>query len=289
MLSERLKETTAKIIPESEISREKPHIGEGGFGKVYKGIYDGKAVAIKKLILQSEDKSIVDEIINEIKVILMIEHEDIPIFYGLWVRKNRFHLIFEFIDGPMLKDVYKDKTARQKLEYMLRVLSVLDDMHSKKIIHRDIKPSNVMLTSKGCIKVIDFGVSKIAKKTVTATKNPLGTVNYIPPENYDADEDQDNEKPIHITPKFDIWSVGTMISEIFSGYLPWRNKVNNEIQIKKRLIMKSEFPIPSTVPALIVPLIEMSTKIEVAERATGKELVEAIQKILDGTEIDTIN
>jgi len=147
-LKNNLVDNGVSILEEGEVEKLRPHIGEGGFGKVYKGNYGNQVVAIKKILLSTSSEDAAKDIINEIAVVMKIKHERIPKFFGLWESKKRFHLIFEFIDGPNLKKVYMDFPEKTRLMFMSDVCDVLSTMHAQKIIHRDVKPSNVMLDKK---------------------------------------------------------------------------------------------------------------------------------------------
>jgi len=120
------------IIPEEDIEKIKPAIGEGGFGKVYKGKYKDLLVAIKKIKLEDDgDKDVYSEIFQEIKVICKAENPDIPKFYGLWKKKKHYNLIFEFIDGQNLKDIYDQKEKKEKLSIIYEICTILEKFHEK--------------------------------------------------------------------------------------------------------------------------------------------------------------
>jgi serine/threonine protein kinase len=129
------------------------------------------------------------------------------------------------------------------------------------------------------IKLIDFGVSRIASRTSTFTKDVSGTTRYMAPEFYDIDETGDLDKPIRITNKLDIWSTGCLISEIFSGVIPWMNAVKNEVSLRKKLMQKVPFPIPNEIKDHDVKeLIEKCLKIDPVERISSSDLTELIKE-----------
>ncbi len=285
-LQDKLREMNVNIITEVEVTKLRPSIGQGTFGKVYKGTYQGKVIAIKKILLKDDNfdcdentqKALYD-ITNEIKSVLYVSNSKIPLFYGIWKNLGKYNLIFEFCPGKNLKDAYHFLNDKQKFSVCLQLSELLQTIHSSNLIHRDIKPSNIMIDENFNIKLIDFGVSRIASRTSTFTKDVSGTTRYMAPEFYDIDETGDLDKPIRITNKLDIWSTGCMISEIFSGVIPWMNAVKNEISLRKKLMQKIPFPIPNEIEDPDVKeIIEKCLKIDPVERISSADLTELIKE-----------
>jgi len=258
---------------------------------VYKGKYKDKLVAIKKIKLAEDaDKDVFADIMQEIKVVLVADNKDIPMFYGIWKKKKYYHLVFEFIAGENLKDVYHEKIKKEKLLIVLELCHILEQFHQKKLIHRDIKPANVMVegSNNNKVKLIDFGISKIASHTATFTKNQIGTISYMPPEMFDIDPDHyemDNPdiKPVPVSIKSDIWSLGCLISEIFSGIKPWCSKKDQKMtdtKITSYLAMKKKFIIPNNIDDDVKALIESATDCDPTQRPSAGELKEKVQKLL---------
>jgi serine/threonine protein kinase len=285
LLEKTLNEMSVKLINDEEIQKYKPKIGEGTMGKVFKGKYKDNLVAIKQINILKEDniddQNFLSEILNEIKCAHLVQNEYIPKFYGLWINKGRYCLVFEFISGTTLKQKYKDLNDRQKLEVLLQLSKILEIIHSLHLIHRDIKPSNIMITEEMRVKLIDFGVSKITQKTETFTVGLSGTTRYTAPEYFQIDKN--GTQSIQINNKIDIWSTGCLISEIFSGILPWKNRVGNELQLRKKLMEKTEFPIPEK-DIKYVEIIEILKKclnVSPEKRVSAEELTKLLKEKLD--------
>jgi non-specific serine/threonine protein kinase len=283
------------IILDEQITKIKPHVGEGGFGKVYKGTYvegnTSHSVAIKKIKLEEDEpelkKKVYDDIMNEIKVIIKANHPSIPKFYGIYKKKGFYHLIFEFIEGKSLKNAYADMDKQTKLQVLRDSLVILKDFHTKKLIHRDIKPDNIMINKDNKPILIDFGVSKIAQKTCTFTTVQIGTAPYMAPEMYNVNEDEEinpDAKPIPISTYSDIWSFGCMISEIFSGIKPWNKKKDspiNDYYIAGCLATNKKFPIPNEIDDDVKKLIESALIYDIGERPSAELLHDLIEKLLN--------
>lgn len=277
------------LIPENEIIKDK-QIGEGSFGKVYKGHYKGKEIAIKKIKLIEKVPETYSNLVNEIKVIQKADTPEIPKFYGLMKKNGCYRIIFEYISGKTFKEAYPSMNYEEKVISLYKLSKILESFHSKLIIHRDIKPSNVMIKEDGTLKLIDFGVSKIASHTSTYTKIQKGTVPYISSEQFQIDLEKyqnpsiGDVKPVKISTKSDVWSLGVMTSEMFSGVLPYYNINNNkrpsDFLIMKRLMNKMPFPIPNNLEEEIKEIVQKATMVDVEERASAKDIREMFEKII---------
>jgi len=283
LITKTLKDLGVTLIQEKDI-KILEEIGKGGFGKVFKGEYDGHVVASKELFLTSDERpeSII-EISNEIKFIQIAAHENLPKFYGAMMSsQGHLNLVFEYIGGKTLDQVFDSIDDNGKLDIVSQLCAILDYLHSKKLIHRDIKPANIMIESGNRVRLIDFGISKIASKTQTFTKSSTGTTAYMAPECFDVDVDIDptNDKPITISGKTDVWAVGCLTSEIFSGgIIPWSKKCKNAMSIEINLIKKRKFPIPDDVKNdKAKKIIVASTKIEPSDRAKASDIISMIKE-----------
>jgi serine/threonine protein kinase len=297
ILESKLQEYGVKIIDKNDLQIEKPNFAEGGFGKVYKGKYQTNIdVAIKKLHRFRVDKNelpnryVVDmlkNIINEIHIVSMVKNPSFPIFHGVCINKSVL-FVFEYIDGEVLNKCYTNFDFHTKLEIMKQLTKVLSDLHTRKIIHRDIKPANVMIEhNSNKVRVIDFGISRIFQNTITFTANENYTINYTAPEAIDPlDSIKGSNKLIVISPKIDVWSIGCIISQIYSEIVPWRNVCRTDPPIIKKLLQKVEFPIPDIITdERIKYLIRKACTIDYKERPTSKEFLDLINNVIDGKEI----
>ena len=287
-----LAEIKVEIIKDEDMIESKECLGSGTFGFVRKGMYKDKPVAIKELIFNTKEVTpdeVVKDILNEIKAFTIVEklHPAIVKFYGVWKQINRICFIFELIDGKDFNLVCEQMEDKKKLEVIIELCDVLGTLHNNKLIHRDIKPSNVMIENKtGKVRVIDFGTVKIAKNENTFTVNQKGTDNYMSPELIkiiELEGDEENDVcHFSVSPKVDVWAVGCVISEIFSGYIPWKNVVgNNSSAVRKHLLKTPTFPIPNTIKVpKVIDLIKAATEVDIEKRCSILELKEMTQKVL---------
>jgi serine/threonine protein kinase len=283
-LEEKLTELGVCFIPKEEITRYPDILGEGSFGKVFKGKYKERQIAIKRIMLTKdnfedpEQTASIQDITNEIKSLMIFNDKSIPQFYGLWINEEFFHLVFELVEGKNLKDCYPMLSDKQKLETCLLLTQALQLIHNKHLIHRDIKPANVMVNiddkNEIHLKLIDFGVSKISNKTLTYTQNQFGTTRYMAPETFDLGKDD----LIHVSNKVDIWAMGCLISEIFSNEIPWA-EIKNDLVLKKKLMIKTPYKVPASIQnPHILDIINKCVVIDPKERINTPELIVLIKE-----------
>lgn len=283
ILNEEFQKNNVKIIKEELIKDDSKVIGAGGFGKVYKSTYEGNTVALKEMILTAEENiNAIKDIVNEVKFIEAANHEKVVKFHGVMIGKTgTLNLIFDYVEGKDLKHVFSDMDDNTKLDIIYQLCDILKFLHNKKLIHRDIKPANIMIENGNNVKLIDFGISKVASKTQTFTKSSVGTTCYMAPENFDVniDADPDNDKPIAISGKTDMWAVGAMTSELFSGgIIPWSNKCKSPQAIEIALVKQKPFPIPKEVKnETAIKIIKACTELDPAERANAENVMEIIK------------
>ena len=196
-------------------------LGEGGMGVVYKA-EDTKlkrTVALKFLPPElTRDADAKARFIREAQAAAALDHPDICTIYEIDEAEGRSFISMAYIDGERLKDKVQRGPLKldETLEIAIRIAQGLQAAHEKGIIHRDIKSANVMLTSSGQVKVMDFGLAKLAGATmVTKEGMTLGTVGYMSPEQARG-EDADN--------RTDIWSLGVVLYEMLTGLLPFRGE-----------------------------------------------------------------
>jgi serine/threonine protein kinase len=274
-----------KLIDKDEITKIKPELGTGGFGKVYRGKYKDYDVAIKKLtnLKRANEKEIIEaltDIINEIKVMEVCKNDRFPKFFGVVNRKS-IYLIFELIKGDTLSKLYRNLSKQEKISVIQQLSEILESLHSKKVMHRDIKPDNIMIEEGSRVRLIDFGLARISNNTVTQTCNIKVSLPYMAPEVVKPqDTNKDSLKPLQISPKIDVWSCGCILSEIFSEIPPWFNTCKNNIQITKALILNKVFPIPDNVDEGVKTIIKKACANDPNDRPTAKELKELLGELL---------
>jgi serine/threonine protein kinase len=195
-------------------------LGEGGMGVVYKA-EDTKlkrTVAIKFLpSTLSADKESKTRFINEARTASALDHPNICIIYEIGeTKQGQSFIAMACYDGETLKEKIKDQRLKIKdaIDLTIQIAKGLVRAHEEGIVHRDIKPANIMITNRGELKILDFGLAKLAGQSrLTRTGTTMGTVAYMSPEQARG-ETVDN--------RTDIWSLGVVLYELITGEHPFK-------------------------------------------------------------------
>ncbi|KAL9236477.1 hypothetical protein vseg_011143 [Gypsophila vaccaria] len=200
-------------------------VGQGGYGKVYKGVLaDGTVVAIKRA--QEGSLQGQREFCTEIELLSRIHHRNLVSLVGYCDEEDEQMLVYEFMPNQTLRDHLSGKT-KEPLNFESRLKIALGSakgilyLHSEAdppIFHRDIKASNILLDSKFTAKVADFGLSRLApvpdKEGVTPAHVSTvvkGTPGYLDPEYFAT---------FKLTDKSDVYSLGVVFLELLTGMHP---------------------------------------------------------------------
>src|SRR5215475_7305388 len=144
-----------------------------------------------------------------------LSHKNIVTIYDLGEEAGKAYMAMEFLDGEDLKQMIS-RNARipleLKLEYMIEVLDGLSHAHKKGIFHRDIKPGNIYITNAGQVKILDFGLARMASSDMTKTGSVMGTPNYMSPEQINGTA---------IDHRSDIFSAGATFYELLTCRKPF--------------------------------------------------------------------
>ena len=186
--------------------RIEARLGEGGMGVVYKAKDTrlGRSVALKFVKAQFSRRWE-----REARAVAALNHPHIATLYEVGDHEGSPYLAMELVDGRPLKGPLPVKRV---IEYGIQIADALAAAHAAGIVHRDLKPGNILVTEKGSVKVLDFGLAKLAEQegapASTQTSNLAGTPGYMAPEQIEG------------TPadtRSDIFAFGCILYELLSG------------------------------------------------------------------------
>ena len=272
-------------------------LGSGGMGEVYlaEDTRLHRKVALKILPAHlASDRNRMHRFNQEAMAAAALNHPQIAHIYEIGEAEGVHFIAMEYIDGDTLRHRIKQGMKLPEiLEIGSQISNALVAAHGAGIIHRDIKPENIMVRRDGYIKLLDFGLAKLSQPEGNTTDNDastkamvytsagtvIGTVNYMSPE---------QAKGIHIDPRTDLWSLGTVLYEMVTGQLPFLGATSAE---SISLILQKE-PAPLTrfaheVPAELERIVTKALTKDCEERyQTAKDMLIDLRNLKRKLEVD---
>ena len=212
-------------------------LGAGGMGEVYlaRDPRLDRTVALK--ILPGElaaDADRMQRFTREAKAASALNHPNVATIYDVGESEGISFIVMEHVEGEtLLARIGRRMTPPEVVDIAVQAADALDLAHAKGITHRDVKPANLMLTRRGVVKVLDFGVAKMARsdedsltgdwtvEPVTAVGGVVGSGPYMSPEQIVGGD---------VDPRSDVFSLGVVIYQMATGQLPFSGSTRAEMK-----------------------------------------------------------
>jgi serine/threonine-protein kinase len=264
--------------------------GRGGLAVVYAAMQMelDRRVAIKMLLPEwAGDAEVVERFLREGRASTRIHSEHVVRVFDVGTTASGApYLVLEFLQGQNLEDVvthWGPIAVPTAVDWVLQASEAIAEAHAVGVVHRDLKPANLFLTQRAdgssCVKVIDFGLSKLLEPAVTGTgaaakitlaTEVMGSPHYMAPEQLRATRDADA--------RVDLWALGTVLHELITGLPPFVGHTVPEIYAavltqSPAAITSTRGPVPEGLQQAVLRLLE---KDPAARYANIAEMAHAI-------------
>ena len=284
-------------------------IGTGGMGEVYLAtdITAGRKAALKLLPLRfTGDTERLKRFQREARAVVGLNHPNIVTVYEIGEDHSTHYIASELIEGETLRQrLMRGKIqVGEAVDVAIQVANALVAAHETGIVHRDIKPENIMLRPDGYVKVLDFGIAKLAEQQVPLTTprdealslietnlgSILGTVRYMSPE-------QACGAPVD--KRTDIWSFGVVLYEMVTGHVPFTGDPPSQSygaagtprEVMSAILEKEPAPLTSYnphAPAELQQIIGKTLRKDREQRyQSAHELLEALKRLRHKLEVES--
>ncbi|XP_072385894.1 mitogen-activated protein kinase kinase kinase 9 isoform X2 [Diabrotica undecimpunctata] len=258
-------------------------IGIGGFGKVYRGIWKNREVAVKAARQDADADATVtlENVIKEAKLFCLLCHENIVSLEGVCLQEPNLCLVLEYCRGGSLNRILAGRKIRPDVlvDWAVQIARGMDYLHCRapiSLIHRDLKSSNVLLseTMKNddilfkTLKITDFGLAREVYKTTRMSQ--AGTYAWMAPEVI---------KHSTFSKASDVWSYGVLLWELLTGETPYKG-IDTLAVAYGVAVNKLTLPIPSTCPQPWRELMEKCWEADPHRRPSFEQILDDLDKIV---------
>src|SRR5438477_3333569 len=221
-------------------------LGEGAMGVVYRARDNaiGRVVALKMLSaeLGAEDE-LHHRFRREAEAIGRLSHPNIVTVYDLGESEGQLYMAMELLEGDDLRSLIERRVEvplSDRVRVLVQICDGLAYAHSRGVVHRDIKPANILVTGAGHVKILDFGLARVATRaTITRKGMILGTPDYMAPE---------QAMGRAVDRRSDVFSAGSVFYEFLTGEKPFKGKTLHAVLFQ--IIQEEPDPVLTMNPEL---------------------------------------
>jgi serine/threonine protein kinase len=255
-------------------------LGEGAMGVVYRARDRslGRVVALKMLSTEiGDDDELHQRFKREAEAIGRLSHPHIVSVYDLGEADGRAYMAMELLDGEDLRALIETRAIGlpEKVRIMAEICDGVGYAHSRGVVHRDVKPANIIVTGVGRVKLLDFGLARMAtRETITRRGVILGTPDYMSPE---------QAMGRSLDHRTDIFSSGAVFYEFLTCQKPFRGKTLHSVLYQ--IISESPDPVLTLnpeAPTRLAAIIDRMLRKEALLRPASMEVVGAELREIHG-------
>ncbi len=255
-------------------------LGRGSFATVYiaRDTKNNHIYAVKVMHAEfADDGELLARFQREAHILLHLNDPHIVRIFDYGDEDDIHYIVMDYIDGQNLKYytlTHGQMEAARALDYARQIAEGLDTAYKHGVVHRDIKPQNIVISSKGVVKITDFGLAR-SRETITLTQSNvfMGTAYYIPPEQAESGRLADIRS--------DLYSLATVLFEMLAGRPPFEGETAVDIVVKH---INEKVPslsrIRSDLPPEMDQFMQKAMAKSPADRfSTPREFISAIEQI----------
>lgn len=194
---------------------------------------DGRVVAVKTIPVANLTEEMRERFKREAEISRTLEHPNLIRVFETGEADGMLYQAMELLEGSDLGKVMaagQSFSWEDKLSIMEQICDGLQYAHDHKLVHRDIKPANLFLENSGHVRVLDFGMVRVAESELTKVGSSVGTLNYMAPEQIRGER---------CTPASDVFSTGIVFYQLSTGRHPFSNKDRSLVQVVSAIVFET--------------------------------------------------